>query len=124
MLLEEIALDLHELNSKWSTLTADALLPDMLQDAGVLYKNCTIKDLVVIGKVLECYTGRSWYNQKISKACNVNTIVEPFDSKNFLAEWDLQKGEKYIHNPKSLYYIAHNFIKEHWKPVQLKLVML
>ena len=61
MLLEEIASDLQELNnSKWSTLTPDALFPDMLQDAGVLYKSCTIKDLVVIGKVLERYTGRPW----------------------------------------------------------------
>ena len=121
MLLEEIALDLQELNnSKWSTLTPDALFLDMLQDAAVLYKNCTIKDLVVIGKVLECYTGRPWYNHKISKAHNVNTIVEAFDSKNFLAEWDLQKQEKTIHNPKSLYYIACNFMKEHWKPVQLQ----
>ena len=92
MLLEEIASDLEELNnSKWSTLTADVLFLDMLQDAAVLHKNCTIKDLVVIGKVLECYTGRSWYNHKILKACNVNTIVEAFDSKNFLEEWDSQK---------------------------------
>ena len=92
MLLEDITSDLQELNNnKWSTLTPDALFPDMLQDASVPYKNCTIKDLVVIGKVMECYTGRPWYNHKISKACNVNMIVEAFDSKNFLAEWDSQK---------------------------------
>ena len=92
MLLEDITSDLQELNNnKWSTLTPDALFLDMLQDASVLYKNFTIKDVVVIGKVLEHYTGRPWYNHKISKACNVNTIVEAFDSKNFLAEWDLQK---------------------------------
>ena len=92
MLLEEIASDLQELNnSKWSTLTPDTLFPDMFQDAGVLYKSCTIKDLVVIGKVLECYTGRPWYNHKISKAQNVNMTVNAFDSKNFIAEWDLQK---------------------------------
>ena len=92
MLLEEIASDLQELNnSKWSTLTPDALFLDMLQDAGVLYKSCTIKDLVVIGKVLEHYTGRPWYNHKISKAWNVNTIVNAFDSKTFIAELDLQK---------------------------------
>ena len=121
MLLEEIASDIQELNnSKWSTLTPDALFLDMLQDAGVLYKSCTIKDLVFIGKVLECYTGRPWYNHKISKAWNVNTIVDAFDSKNFIAEWVLQKQEKNIHNPKSLYYIARNFMKEHWKPVQLQ----
>ena len=85
MLLEDITSDLQELNnSKWSTLTPDALFPDMLQDASVLYKNCTIKYLVVIAKVLECYTERPWYNHKISNACNVNMIVEAFDSKNFL----------------------------------------
>ena len=122
MLLEDITSDLQELNnSKWSTLTPDALFPDMLQDASVLYKNCTIKDLVVIGKVLERYTGRPWYNHKISKAHNVNTIVEAFwFQKTFLQNGIHKKQEKTTHNPKSLYYIMHNFMKENWKPIQLQ----
>ena len=103
-LIEAIVTDLCEFNSKkWENLTPDDLFPNMLQDVSALHLACTVKDLVVITKVLECFTGRAWYSSKFNKAQAVNKIADAFDCKNFLQEWS---NEAKSYTPKSLSYLV------------------
>ena len=117
-LIEAIVTDLGEFNiRKWENLTPDDLFPDMLQDVSALHSTCTVKDLVVIAKVLECFTGRAWYSSKFNKAQAVNKIAEAFDCKNFLQEW---WNEAKSDTPKSLSYLVSTYLKENCTHVQLQ----
>ena len=89
----------------------------MLQDVSALHSACTVKDLVVIAKVLECFTGRAWYSSKFNKAQAVNKIAEAFDCKNFLHEWS---NEAKSYTPKSLSYLVSTYLKENCTHVQLQ----
>ena len=115
-LIEAIVTDLREFNlRKWENLTPDDLFPDMLQDVSALHSACTVKDLVVIAKVLERFTRRAWYSSKFNKAQAVNKIAQAFDCKNFLQEWS---NEAKSYTPKSLAYLVSKYLKENCSPVQ------
>ena len=89
----------------------------MLQDVSALHSTCTVKDLVVIMKVLECFTGGAWCSSKFNKAQAVNKIAEAFDCKNFLQDW-LNEAKSYT--PKSLSYLISTYLKENCTHVQLQ----
>ena len=57
-LLEQILAELQSHNEmKWNHWTVDDLFPNLLQNPHNLIKQCVVKDLEVIGRVLHSYTG-------------------------------------------------------------------
>ena len=52
----------------------------------LLFERCRIPEITWIEKVLESYTGRSFYSTHLSKSRNVNIICKAFEGGNFVQE--------------------------------------
>ena len=101
-LLEDIIEQLIQFNpDKWEGHTPSDFYPDLLTDGPKLVQKCYKKELQIIGKVLENYTGRSFFSSGFIKAKNANLIAGAFESTNFAAE-----VHRTTRSPKSLSYIS------------------
>ena len=86
-LLHEILEKLREVDPvKWEDVTLHDIFPDMLRGSKLLFERCCIPEITCIGKVLESYTGRSFYSTQLSKSRNVNIICKAFEGRNFVQE--------------------------------------
>ena len=86
-LLHDILEELREVDTvKWEDVTVHDIFPDMLRDSKLLFERCRIQEIAHIGKVLESYTGRSFYSTQLSQSRNVNIIWKMFEGSNFIQE--------------------------------------
>ena len=86
-LLHDIPEELREVDPvKWEDVTVHDIFPDMLRDSKLLFERCRTPEIPLIGKVLESYTGRSFYSTHLSKSRNVNIICKAFEGSNFIKE--------------------------------------
>ena len=86
-LLHDILEELREVDPvKWEDVTVHDIFPDMLRDSKLLFERCHIPEITQIGKVLESYTGRSFYSTQLPKSRNVNIICKAFEGSNFVQE--------------------------------------
>ena len=86
-LLHDILEELREVDPvKREDVTVHDIFPDMLRDSKLLFERCRIPELSRIGKVLESYTGRSFYSSQLSKSRDVNIICKAFEGSNFIQE--------------------------------------
>ena len=89
---------------KWSDLTIDTLFPTLLQNPQNLFDNMRKKDLKVVARVLEGYTGRPWYRDSFNKMEIVNMISRAFDAENFLQPRTVEDVRKF--NPNTLHFLC------------------
>ena len=90
-LLNDIKTDLAEHNpGKWTKRKLDRLYPEILRSAQVLNRECTAKELCIISKVLQVFTGCKFYSPSMGKGCNVNMISKAFEGDNFISEVKMQ----------------------------------
>ena len=67
-LLNNIKTDLAEHNpGKWTKCKLDRLYPEILHSAQVLNRECTAKELCIISKVLQVFTGHKFYSPSMGK---------------------------------------------------------
>ena len=86
-LLHDILEELREVDPvKWEDVTVHDIFPDILRDSKLLFERYHIPELSRTRKVLESYTGRSFYSSQLSKSRNVNIICKAFEGSNFIQE--------------------------------------
>ena len=86
-LLHDILEELREVDPvKWEDVTVHDIFPGMLRDSQLLFEKCYLPEITRIGKVLESYSGRSFYSIQLSKSRNVNIICKAFKGSNFVQE--------------------------------------
>ena len=111
-LLNEIKTDLAEHNpGKWTQRKLDRLYPEILRSAQVLNRECTAKELCIISKVLQVFTGRKFYSPSMGKGCNVNMISKAFEGDNFISEVKC-KFKCAVKNPISLTTQCRNLLMQ------------
>ena len=118
-LLEQILAELQSHNEmKWNHWTVDDLFPNLLQNPHNLMKQCVVKDLEVIGRVLHSYTGCSFFSSSYNKAKNANIIGKAFESTD-LVEKICRNGKTVPQlNPLSLLDLCKNKILQNDYVVQ------
>ena len=98
-LLNDIKNDLAEHNpDKWTQHKLDRLYPEILRSAQVLNRECTAKELCIIAKVLEVFTGHKF---SMGKGSNINMISKAFEGDDFISEVKC-KFKRAVKNPISL----------------------
>ena len=86
-LLHDILEELRKVDPvKWEDVTVNDIFPNMLRNSKLLFERCSIPEIACIGKVLESYTGRSFYSTQLSKSRDVNIICKAFEGSNFVQE--------------------------------------
>ena len=98
-LLNDIKTDLAEHNpGKWTKCKLDRLYPEILHSAQVLNRECTAKELCIISKVLQVFTGCKFYSPSMGKGSNVNMISKAFEGDDFISEVK-RKFKRAVKNP-------------------------
>ena len=118
-LLEKSPVELQSHNElKWNCWTVEDLFPNLLQNPHNLMKQCVVKDLEVIGRVLHSYTGHSFFSSSYNKAKNANIIGKAFESTDLVEEfWRNGKTVPQL-NPLSLLDLCKNKILQNDYVVQ------
>ena len=111
-LLHNIKTYLAEHNpGKWTQCKLDRLYPEILRSAQVLNRECTAKELCIISKVLQVFTGRKFYSSSMGKGCNVNMISKAFEGDDLISEVKC-KFKCAVKNPISLTTLCHNLLMQ------------
>ena len=109
-LLNDIKSDLAEYNPrKWTQTKLDLLYPEILRNPQALNKECTAKELHIIAKILQVFTGRKFYSPSIGKGANVNMLSKAFEGDDFISEVK-RKFKRAVRNPISLTTQCRNFL--------------
>ena len=106
-LLNDIKTDLAEHNPG----KLDRLYPEILRSAQVLNRECTAKELCIISKVLQVFTGCKFYSPSMRKGCNVNMISKAFEGDDFISEVK-RKFKRALKNPISLTTQCRNLLMQ------------
>ena len=111
-LLNDIKSDLAEYNPrKWTQTKLGSLYPEILRNPQALNKECTAKELNIIAKILQVFTGRKFYSPSMGKGANVNMLSKAFEGDNFISEVKC-KFKHAVKNPISLTTQCRNFLMQ------------
>lgn len=111
-LLNDIKSDLSDYNPrKWTQRKLDKLYPEILRNPQTLNKECTAKELIIIAKILQVFTGRKFYSPSMGKGANVNMISKAFEGDDFISEVK-RKFKRAVKNPISLTTQCRNIIMQ------------
>ena len=91
-LLQQILEELKEFDSnKWETWQLDDLFPDLLRNPQNIVKQCIIKEIEIIAKIMHSYTGRTFFSSAFNKAKNANLIGRAFEGTDFVGEMSVKQ---------------------------------